>query len=213
MDKLDYKKQFKDLYAPTTTPGLIQVPAMNFIMIDGKGDPNVEGGEYQQALGLLYPLIFTIKMSKMSGETPPGYFDYVLPPLEGFWWNHDNSPIDFAHFQKEHFCWTSFFRQPEYVTPEVFAWACESVRKKKGLDPSKARLVTFEEGLCAQVLHMGTYDSEGPTIEKLEHFIEEQGYVPDLSDKRRHHELYLSDVRKVAPEKNRTVIRLPIRKV
>lgn len=213
MDKLDYKKQFKDLYAPTIRPALIEVPAMNFIMIDGKGNPNVEGGDYQQALGLLYPLIFTIKMSKMSGETPPGYFDFVLPPLEGFWWTDDGAPINFSTFQKEHFCWTSFFRLPEYVTPEVFAWACDSVLNKKGIDPSKARLASFEEGLCAQALHMGPYDSEGPTISGLERFIKEQGYVLDLSEKRRHHELYLSDVRKVAPEKNKTVIRLPIRKV
>lgn len=212
MDKLDYKKQFKDLYAPTVKPALIQVPTMNFIMIDGKGDPNVEGGEYQQALGLLYPLIFTIKMSKMSGETPTGYFDYVLPPLEGFWWSDDGKPIDFSSFQKEHFCWTSFFRQPEYVTPEVFAWACDSVQKKKGLDPSKARLVSFEEGLCAQVLHVGAYDDEPPTIEMLKRFIEEQGYVIDLSEERRHHELYLTDARRTKPEKNKTVIRYPIRK-
>lgn len=213
MDKLDYKKQFKDLYSPTVNPAFIQVPAMNFIMIDGKGDPNAEDGEYHKAMELLYPLVFTIKMSHKTGHTPPGYFDYVLPPLEGFWWSDDGKPIDFSNFQKERFRWTSMMRQPEYVTPEVFAWACASVEEKKGLDTSKARLVTFEEGLCAQVLHVGSYDSEVATVAKLSAFIADRGYATDLSDTRRHHELYLSDARRVAPEKLRTVIRHPIAKL
>lgn len=212
MEKLDYKKTDKDLYVPTAKPALIQVPPINFIMIDGKGDPNPEESEYHAAMGVLYALVFTVKMSRMSGETPPGYFDYVLPPLEGFWWTDNGMPLDFSGFQKENFRWTAMMRQPEYVTPEVFAWARAEVERKKGLDTSAARLVTHEEGLCAQVMHVGAFDDEPPTIARLEAFIEAEGYAVDLSEARRHHELYLSDARRVKPEKLRTVIRLPIRK-
>ena len=218
MDKLDYKKEYKDLYLPKTKPALIEVPAMTFAMVDGRGDPNREGGEYQQALAVLYALSYTIKMSRMGGNTPAGYFDYVVPPLEGLWWMDDGSPVDFAHMDKERFCWTAMIRQPAFVTAEAFGWACGEAARKKGLDVSHARLEALEEGLCAQVMHLGSYDAEGPVLEGLDSFIAQQGYAPDYGSllptgqPRRHHEIYLTDARRCKPEKNRTVLRTPIRK-
>lgn len=205
----DYKKEEKTLYGTGDQPVIVPVPAMPFFMVEGCGNPNEEGGAYSEAVGLLYALSFTVKMSKMN--TPlPGYFEYVVPPLEGLWWMDDNRPgIDYS--RKEGFCWVSLIRQPDFVTEEVFRWACDEVQKKKKLDPSRARFKVWEEGLCAQILHHGPYDAEPDTVARLDAFITESGHTPDFSDVRRHHEIYLGDPRRTAPEKLRTIIRHPIR--
>lgn len=217
--KLDYKKEYPDLYLPKTKPSVIDVPAMGFIMVAGKGDPNEEDGEYQRAVGILYGLTFTIKMSRLSGNQPDGYFDYVVPPLEGLWWNEGEPFNGITVTDKSAFSWISMIRQPEFVTPEVFAWAVEEAsRKKPELDTSLARFETYREGLCAQVMHKGPYDDEPATIAALDRFIEEKGYRSDFSDgqdafpvARRHHEIYLGDPRRSKPENLKTVIRHPIR--
>ena len=214
MEKLDYKKEYKDLYLPKTKPMLIQVPNMKFIMIKGKGNPNSESGEYQEALSLLYALSFTIKMSKLGENQIKGYFEYVVPPLEGLWWNEGNKTVDYQ--QKEKFVWISMIRQPEFVTQEVFDWACQEVKKKKGLEVSKAEFVELEEGLCVQMLHKGSYDEEPKTIQAIEEYIQANQLKNDIGNKlkngrvRRHHEIYLSDPRKAKAENLKTVIRIPV---
>lgn len=214
--KLDYKKEYKDLYMPKAKPSIIDVPPMNFIMIDGTGDPNIEGGEYKHAVELLYSLSYSIKMSKMGDNKIDGYFEYVVPPLEGLWWLSDNSQFDFS--MKKKFCWTAMIRQPEFVTEEVFKWACSEISKKKPeLDTSKARLQLFKEGLCVQIMHIGPFDDEPQTIEKIDAFIKENNYKDAISDIqpdgiiRRHHEIYLSDPRKTELSKMKTVIRHPVK--
>lgn len=211
MDKLDYKKEYKDLYQPQTKPSVIDVPEMIFIAVDGKGDPNT-CEEYKTAMELLYGLSFTIKMSKMNGTQPEGYFEYVVPPLEGLWRQENTYGIDYS--RKSDFIWTSMIRQPEFVTPEVFEAAKAALAKKKPhLDVSKARLMRFTEGLCVQLMHKGSYDDEPANIERLKKFAEENGYAEDFSESRFHHEIYLSDPRKCTPERLRTVIRHPVRPV
>ena len=214
MEKLDYKKEYKDLYLPKAKPMLIKVPNMKFIMVKGKGDPNCGTEEYQEALSLLYALSFTIKMSKLGKHSIEGYFEYVVPPLEGFWWNEGNKAVDYS--DKEKFEWISMIRQPEFVTREVFDWACEEVRNKKGLEVSKAEFMELEEGLCVQMLHKGSYDDEPETIVAIEEYIQENQLKNDIGSKlengviRRHHEIYLSDPRKSKVENLKTVIRIPV---
>jgi len=206
----DYKKIEKELYQPKTTPSIIEVPIMTFIAIDGMGNPNTSEA-YKEALEILYGLSYSIKMSKMGGSAPDGYFDYVVAPLEGLWWSLGGGTVSFS--DKDSFCWTSMIRQPEFVTKEVFESAKTSLsRKKPGLDLSKARLMKLTEGLCVQVMHIGPYDDEPATIEAMDRYATENGFVIDINDTRRHHEIYLSDPRKVAPEKLKTVIRHPITK-
>ena len=211
MDKIDYKKTEKHLYLPKT-PAVLDVPEMVFFAVDGQGDPNTSPA-YQEALELLYGLSFTIKMSKMGDQIPEGYFDYVVPPLEGLWWTDAPGFDGRALADKNCFQWTSLIRQPEFVTEEVFRWAVETLAKKKpGLEVSKARYWRWAEGLCGHILHVGPYDTEPASIDKLSAFIEAQGYAVDISDVRRHHEIYLGDPRRTAPEKLRTVIRHPVRR-
>lgn len=211
MTKIDYKKEYKDLYMPKKKPSIIDVPEMVFIMVDGRGNPNT-AESYKKALEILYGLSFTIKMSKMSGTQPEGYFDYVVPPLEGLWWLEDKNFDGKNEMDKDKFCWTSMIRQPEFVTEEVFEWAKESLQKKKpGIDFSATRLETFKEGLCCQAMHVGPYDAEPETISKIEKYIEENDYVLDINSVRRHHEIYLGDPRRTKPENLKTVIRHPVR--
>ena len=210
MDKIDYKKTEKHLYLPKA-PAIVQVPEMVFFAVDGQGDPNTSPA-YAEALEILYGLSFTVKMSKLGGEAPEGYFEYTVPPMEGLWWTKAPAFDGRAITDKDAFYWTSIIRQPDFVTEEVFHWAKEKLsRKKPGLDLSKARFWRWEEGLCAHLLHIGPYDAEDASIEKLEKFIQEQGCQQDLSETRRHHEIYLSDPRRTAPEKLKTVIRHPVR--
>lgn len=212
MEKFDYKKEYKDLYQPKTKPSIIEIPEMIFIAIDGKGDPNTSD-EYKEALEILYGLSFTIKMSKMSGTPPEGYFEYVVPPLEGLWYV-DDAKFDGTNItDKNRFCWISMIRQPEFVTEKVFENARNALAKKKReLDLSKARLMKMTEGLCTQIMHKGAYDNEPESIAKIREFAEKGGYTEDISDTRFHHEIYLSDPRRCAPENLKTVIRHPIRR-
>ncbi|MDO4900356.1 GyrI-like domain-containing protein [Actinomyces sp.] len=201
----DYKKEYKDFYTPPKRPGIVTIPAMSFIAVRGRGDPNAEDGDYQRALKLLYAIAFTIKMSRRSGHLMDGYFDYVVPPLEGFWWQPGVDGVDYAH--KEHFEWISAIRVPDFVTEAEFGWAIEEATHKKRTDFSPVEFMRLEEGLCVQCLHVGPYDDEPATIALMHEFARSKGYRPDLSDTRRHHEIYLSDARRVAPERLRTVIR------
>lgn len=213
MDKLDYKKEYKDLYQPKTKPSVIDVPEMIFIAVDGEGDPNT-CGEYKTALEILYGLSFAIKMSKMNGTQPEGYFEYVVPPLEGLWYADGVNFNGLNVTDKSKFKWVSMIRQPEFVTDEVFVAAKTSLQKKKpDLDLSKARLMKFKEDLCVQIMHKGAYDDEPSSIRLMQQFAEENGYAEDFSENRLHHEIYLSDPRRCAPEKLKTVIRHPIRKI
>lgn len=206
MDKLDYKKEYRDLYLPKETPAFIEVPAIPFIMLDGRGDPDRE--EYQNAVGVLYALSFTIKMSKMGGVQPAGYFDYVVPPLEGLW--DCDGPLDLK--RRDLWRWTSMLRQPEFVTEEVFQWACgQATKKKLELDFSKARFAVYTEGPCVQMMHTGPYCDEPASVAQMEQYMKENHYIDDCGEKRRHHEIYLSDPRKTAPEKLKTVLRHPVR--
>ena len=206
----DFKKEYKEFYAPKNKPGIVIVPSMNYIAVRGQGDPNQEDGEYKQSIALLYGIAFTIKMSKMEDHRIEGYFDYVVPPLEGFWWQDGVQGIDYAH--KDAFQWISVIRLPDFVTADDFAWAIVEATRKKKTDFSKAEFLTCDEGLCVQCLHVGAYDEEPATVARMHEYMETQGYVLDITSQRMHHEIYLSDARKVAPEKLKTVIRHPIRK-
>ena len=205
----DFKKEYKEFYMPKNKPGIVIVPSMNYIAVRGMGDPNRKDGEYKQSIGLLYGIAFTIKMSRKGDHRIEGYFDYVVPPLEGFWFMEGMSGIDYAH--KEKFHWISIIRLPDFVTEDDFKWAVNDATKKKKQDFSKVEFLTVEEGLCVQCMHIGSYDDEPATVAMMHEFMEQQGYELDITDKRRHHEIYLSDARKVAPEKLKTVIRHPIK--
>ena len=206
----DYKKEYKDYYMPAAKPSIVTIPPMNYIAVRGEGDPNAEDGAYKQAISLLYGIAFTIKMSKMGDQRIEGYFDFVVPPLEGFWWQEGVQGIDYAH--KERFQWISVIRLPDFVTKKDFDWAVDEATKKKKTDFSKVEYMTYDEGLCVQCMHIGSYDEEPKTVALMHEYMEQQGYALDITDQRLHHEIYLSDARKVAPEKLKTVIRHPVRK-
>ncbi len=205
----DFKKEYKEFYMPKGTPSIVNVPKMNYIAVRGTGDPNREDGEYKQAIGLLYGIAFTIKMSKKGDHRIEGFFDYVVPPLEGFWYMEGMNGIDYA--RKEDFHWISVLRLPDFVTDDDFSWAVKEATKKKKQDFSRVEFLTVEEGLCVQCMHIGSYDDEPATVAMMHEFIKQQGYELDITDKRLHHEIYLSDARKVAPEKLKTVIRHPVK--
>ena len=206
----DFKKEYKEFYMPKSKPSIVMVPSMNYIAVRGQGDPNLEDGEYKQAIGMLYGSAYTIKMSKKSDHQIEGYFDYVVPPLEGFWWQDGVTGVDYGH--KETFKWISVIRLPVFVTREDFDWAVEEATQKKKQDFSKAEFLTCDEGLCVQCMHVGPYDDEPATVALMHEYMKKQGYALDITDQRLHHEIYLSDARKVDPEKLKTVIRHPIRK-
>ena len=206
----DYKKEYKEFYLPKKKPEIVTVPKMNYIAVKGCGDPNKEDGEYKNSISILYALAFTIKMSKLTDYRIEGYFDYVVPPLEGFWWQQGVMQIDYS--RKDTFQWISVIRLPDFVSEKDFNWAKQQVKTKKGIDCSNAQFLTIEEGLCVQIMHIGSYDDEPDTITLMDKFIKENGYINDFSNTRMHHEIYLSDARRVAPEKLKTVIRHPIRK-
>ena len=195
---------------PKGKPEIVDVPEMNYIAVRGKGDPNQPGGEYKEAVGMLYTIAYTIKMSKKTDHHIEGYFDYVVPPLEGFWWQEGKEGMDYGH--KEDLCWISVIRLPDFVTEEDFRWAVQEAEKKKGLDLSKVEFLRIREGLCVQCMHTGPYDDEPETVSLMDRYLAENGYENDFSDDRRHHEIYLSDVNRTAPEKLRTVIRHPVRR-
>lgn len=206
----DFKKEYKALYMPKNRPDIVTVPKANYIAVRGQGDPNEADGQYQRAIGVLYAVAYTLKMIHKTEHKIEGFFEYVVPPLEGFWWQDGVERVDYT--DKSTFHWISVLRLPDFVTKADFDWAVETAEKKKKLDCSSAEFMTIEEGLCVQMMHIGSYDDEPETVAAMDAFLEEQGYVNNLSDTRRHHEIYLSDARKVAPEKRKTVIRHPIKK-
>ncbi len=207
----DFKKEFKELYMPSSKPVIVTVPRANYIAVRGKGDPNQPGGDYQRAVSVLYAVAYTLKMSYKSDYKIEGFFEYVVPPLEGFWWQDGVDGVDYS--DKSTFNWISIIRLPDFVTKKDFDWAVRTAEKKKKLDCSSAEFLTVDEGLCVQMLHTGSYDDEPQTVAVMDSYLKENGYANDLSPQRLHHEIYLSDARKTPPEKLKTVIRHPIKKL
>ena len=206
----DFKKEYKELYKPKAKPSIINVEKANFIAVRGVGDPNEGNSEYKQSISLLYPIAYAIKMSKKGDYKIDGYFDFVVPPLEGFWWQEGIKGVDYAN--KDSFNFISLIRMPDFVTKEVFEWAIEEMTRKKKEDFSKVEFFTYDEGLCVQCMHIGPYDNEPITVEAMHEYMIKQGYELDITDKRFHHEIYISDVRKISPEKLKIVLRHPIKK-
>ena len=205
----DYKKEFKEFYAPKNVPSIVDIPRMNFIAVRGKGDPNEVDGEYQRAVEILYTLAYTLKMSYRTDYKIEGFFEYVVPPLEGFWWQDGVMGVNLT--DKSSFNWISVIRLPDFITKENFEWAKKTALEKKKTDCSIAEFLEIEEGLCVQMMHFGPYDDEPKTVAIMDKFVADNGYVHDFSDVRKHHEIYLSDPRKTAPEKCKTIIRHPIK--
>jgi hypothetical protein len=206
----DFKKEYKEFYLPPAKPVIVTVPKANYIAVRGKGNPNDEGGAYQQAIGLLYAVAYTLKMSYKTDHRIEGFYDYVVPPLEGFWWQEGVDGVDYS--DKSTFCWISVIRLPDFITKADFDWAVKTATKKKKTDCSSAEFLTIDEGLCVQIMHIGPYDNEPATVARMDQYLAENGYKNDISAIRLHHEIYLSDARKVAPENWKTVIRHPIKK-
>ena len=225
----DFKKEYKEFYMPKNKPEIVKIPSMNYVAVRGKGNPNVEGGDYQHAISILYAVAYTLKMSYKTDYKIEGFFEYVVPPLEGFWWQGEQHPVDaemrtdragrrenikgIDYSNKDTFNWISVIRLPDFITEKDFAWAVQTATEKKKIDCSLAEFLTIDEGLCVQIMHQGSFDSEPATVALLEDYLKEQGYENDINEQRLHHEIYMSDARKVVPEKWKTVIRHPIKKV
>lgn len=205
----DFKKEYKEFYMPKNKPAIVTVPPANYIAVQGKGDPNEAGGAYQRALGVLYAMAYTLKMSYKGTHKIDGFFEYVVPPLEGFWWQPGMDGVDYS--DKGGFHWISALRLPDFVKQADFDWAAEEAARKKKLDCSAAGFVTIAEGLCVQMLHLGPYDQEPETVAAMGAYLSENGYVTDFSQSRLHHEIYLTDPRRTPPERWRTVIRHPVK--
>ena len=223
----DLKKEYKEFYMPKNKPEIVKIPPMNYVAV--RGNPNVECGDYQQAISILYAVAYTLKMSYKTDYKIEGFFEYVVPPLEGFWWQGEQHPVDaemrtdrtdrrentkgIDYSNKDTFNWISVIRLPDFITEKDFAWAVQTATRKKKIDCSPAEFLTIDEGLCVQIMHQGSFDSEPATVALLEDYLKEQGYENNINEQRLHHEIYMSDARKVAPEKWKTVIRHPIKKV
>ncbi len=206
----DYKKEYKEFYMPKKKPGIVETPKMNYIAVRGKGNPNDENGEYKSSIGLLYAIAFTIKMSYKGTHKIDGYFEYVVPPLEGFWWQENTEGIDYN--RKDDMNFISVIRLPDFVTEDDFKWAVDEATEKKKQDFSQVEFLTYDEGICVQCMHIGSYDNEPETVELMHKYMEENGYKLDITDSRLHHEIYLSDPRRCDESKLKTVIRHPIKK-
>lgn len=207
----DFKKEYKEFYMPKNKPEIVNIPEANYIAVRGKGDPNEEGGAYQKAIGVLYAIAYTLKMSYKTDYKIKGFFEYVVPPLEGFWWQDDTSGVDYT--DKSSFNWISVIRLPDFVTKKDFEWAVKTATEKKRIDLSSAEFMIVSEGLCVQIMHSGPFDDEPVSVALMDEYLSENGYVNDITDTRLHHEIYMSDARKVAREKWKTVIRHPIKKI
>ena len=207
----DFKKEYKELYMPKNKPEIVNVPKVNYIALRGKGNPNIPDGEYQQAIAVLYAVAYTLKMSYKKDYKIEGFFEYVVPPLEGFWWQENVDGVDYGN--KDSFNWIFVIRLPEFVTKKDFEWAVETATRKKKINCSKTEFLTIDEGLCVQIMHIGPFDNEPESVATMDAFLLDNGYENDINEKRLHHEIYMSDARKVAPEKWKTVIRHPIRKI
>ena len=206
----DFKKEYKEFYMPKNKPQIVDVPKANYIAVRGTGDPNEEDGTYKKAIGILYSVAYTLKMSYKTDYRIEGFYEYVVPPLEGLWWQENVEGVDYSN--KAAFQWISVIRLPDFVSKKDFEWAVETASQKKKMDCSPAEFLTIEEGLCVQIMHLGAYDDEPAAIAVMDEYLAENGYENDMDGERRHHEIYLSDARRVAPEKWKTVIRHPIRK-
>ncbi len=206
----DYKKEYKEFYLPPSKPTIVTVPEMNFLAVRGKGNPNLPNGEYKKSLELLYAVAFTIKMSYKGSHKIDGYFEYVVPPLEGFWWQDGSDSIDYS--DKDGFNFISLIRLPEFVTKAEFDWAVKEATAKKKFDFSRVEFLTYDEGVCVQCMHIGSYDDEPETIALMHEYAKENGYASDINKTRYHHEIYLGDPRRCAADKLKTVIRHPIKK-
>lgn len=206
----DFKKEYKEFYMPKGKPELVEVPAMRYIAVRGKGDPNSENGDFQTAIGQLYGVAYTIKMSKMGDHRMEGYFDFVVPPLEGFWEMEEVDGVDYTH--KDKFQWVAVIRMPDFVTREEVMWAVREATQKKKSDFSRVEFAEITEGLCVQCMHIGPFDNEPETMSLIDSFIQQNGLTADHSESRKHHEIYLSDFRKTAPEKLKTVLRIPVKR-
>ena len=207
----DFKKEYKEFYLPKNLPEIVDVPDMNYVAVRGTGNPNEEGGAYQQAISVLYAVSYTLKMSYKGNHKIEGFFEYVVPPLEGFWWQDGVVGVDYT--DKSAFNWISVIRLPDFVTGPDFEWAVAEAERKKKIDCSMAELLTLREGLCVQMMHIGSYDSEPESVARMDRYLLENGYQNDLSETRLHHEIYLSDPRKTAPEKQKTDIRHPVKRL
>ena len=207
----DFKKEYKEFYLPKNLPEIVDVPDMNYVAVRGTGNPNEEGGAYQQAISVLYAVSYTLKMSYKGNHKIEGFFEYVVPPLEGFWWQDGVVGVDYT--DKSAFNWISVIRLPDFVTGPDFVWAVAEAERQKKIDCSMAELLTLREGLCVQMMHIGSYDSEPESVARMDRYLLENGYQNDLSETRLHHEIYLSDPRKTAPEKQKTVIRHPVKRL
>ena len=207
----DFKKEYKEFYMPKQVPAIVTIPPMNYIAVSGTGNPNEENGEYKEAVGLLYAVAYTLKMSKKSGYEMKGFFDYVVPPLEGLWWQQDSDEkIDYS--RKNDFNWISMIRLPDFVSPDDVEWVKQAASMEEGVECSAVEFMPLDEGLCVQMMHIGSYDSEPETVRLMNDYLKTEGYEKDINDVRRHHEIYLSDPRKTDTSKMKTVIRHPIRK-
>lgn len=207
----DFKKEYKEFYMPPKKPGIVTLPPANYIAVRGKGNPNEEAGEYKVSIGLLYAIAFTLKMSKKGSHQIAGYYDYVVPPLEGLWWQEGSAELDLS--RKEDFCFISMIRLPDFISRADFDWAIAEATEKKKQDFSKVEFFTYDEGMCVQCMHIGPYDLEPATIDAMHEYIAREGYTLDITDKRLHHEIYLSDPRRCKPEKLKTVLRHPVKKI
>ena len=205
----DFKKEYKEFYQPSCHPEIVTVPKVNYLAERGSGNPNEEEGEYKQALNMLYAVAYTLKMSYKTDYRIEGFYDYVVPPLEGFWWQEGKDGVDYG--DNSSFCWISVIRLPDFMAPKDVDWAVATATRKKKLDCSRVEFLTIDEGLCVQMMHVGPFDDEPTTVALMDQYLSDNGYENDLSSTRLHHEIYLSDVRKVAPEKWKTVIRHPIK--
>lgn len=206
----DFKKEYKEFYLPKSVPTIVNVPKANYIAVRGKGDPNDEDGAYKNAVGILYAVAYTLKMSYKGDHRIDGFYEYVVPPLEGFWWQDDVDGVDYT--DKSAFNWISVLRLPDFVTEQDFSWAVTTATEKKKLDCSHTEFLTVDEGLCVQIMHIGAFDDEPASVALMDVFLEENGYENDMNASRLHHEIYMSDARKVPKEKWKTVIRHPIKK-
>ena len=206
----DFKKEYREFYMPKNQPEIVNVPKANYIAVWGQGNPNNPDGEYQQAIGILYAVAYTLKMSYKTDYKIQGFFEYVVPPLEGFWWQENIQGVDYG--RKDSFHWISVIRLPDFVTKKDFEWAVETATRKKKVDCKKAEFLTIEEGLCVQMMHVGPFDREPESVAIMDAFLKDQGYETDINSTRLHHEIYMSDARKVAPEKRKTIIRHPCKK-
>jgi hypothetical protein len=205
----DFKKEYKQFYMPKNKPEIVMVPPINYIAVQGTGNPNEEGGAYQQAVGILYAVAYTLRMSYKGTHKIDGFFEYVVPPLEGFWWQEDVDGVDYS--DKSSFNWISVIRLPDFVKKDDFDWAVQEAARKKKLDCSSAEYLTIDEGLCVQMMHYGVYDDEPATVAIMDEYLSANGYENDFSDRRLHHEIYLSDPRKTEASKQKTVIRHPVK--